>query len=185
MKLTASKREEKTKGENNKIRREGHIPAVLYGVKQENQNIFVDGPQYHAAIRSMKQGGLSTMVFELEVEGKKVKAIVKQVQYHPTTYDVMHLDFLALDDKVEVCLKVPIRIVGKGDCIGVKEGGVLRQIIRAIKVKCLPSDIPEEFFLPVQDIKMMGSKALDKLEFPKGVKPMARLSEVVAIVAKR
>lgn len=185
MKLTAAKRKGKTKGETNKIRREGDIPAILYGNKIENQNVSVNGSEYRAILRSVKQGGLSTTMFELELDGKKLKAIVKHVQYHPTTYEILHLDFLLLDDHKEVNIKVPIRFTGKDACAGVKQGGVLRQVIRNVKVRCLPKKIPVEFFLDVKDIGMMGSKKLSELSLPEGVVPVANMSEVVAIVAKR
>ena len=185
MNLTAKKRAEETKGITKKIRREGNIPAVFYASGETGVSIEIDGPEFQAAMRTIKPGRLSTTVFTLDLEGKKIKAIVKGIQYDLTTYDVIHLDFEVLKDDVPVTVKVPVECVGVADCVGIKLGGSLRQIIRNIKVQCLPKHIPEEFFLDVQDLKMRQSKRLSDIAMPEGVRPIAATDEVVVVIAKR
>lgn len=185
MKLTVTQRDETTKARPNQLRREGQIPAVLYGAKKPNENILVPQADYEAIIRKLKPGQLLTIIFALEMGNEKFSAILKNIQYCPITYKVIHLDFLRLAHDVNVELKVPIRFIKEIDCKGVKQGGVLKQPIRALKVRCLPKDIPEQLFLDVSDIALYETKKLLKIEIPRDVRPLDDLNEVVALVAKR
>ena len=184
MNLTAKKRAGETKGAIKQARRVGTIPAVFYSPGKPGQSIEIDAAQFEAALRNIKQGHLSTTVFSLEVDGKKTKALVKDVQYDRTTYRVIHLDLMELGD-TPVTVSVPIECVGQADCVGIKLGGFLRQVIRKVKVKCLPKDIPTDFKLDIRDLKMKQSKRLSDIAMPKGVKPVTVADEVVAVIAKR
>jgi large subunit ribosomal protein L25 len=181
MQLTVSKREEKPK----KLRRNSKIPAVLYGAGKENEHLVVDRAEYEAHLRKLKEGEVLTTVFELKLENEIVKAVIKDVPYHRTTYKIEHIDFLRLSDDVKVKLRVPIRFTGSSDCVGVKSGGVLKQAIRSVKVICLPKDIPSEVYIDVSDIGLLENKSLAHVKIPENVKPLISLNEVVAIVAKR
>ncbi len=185
MKLNVMKRTAGKKGEVNAMRREGNVPGVLYGAGIEVQVIGLKGSELQAAMRGVKTGTLATTLFELVVDGKTRKAIVKDIQYHPVTYAILHIDFLILDDKTPVQLNVPIQLVGQNDCAGVKLGGMLRQVIRALRVECLPKDIPQEFTLNVGALNIAESLRLSDIAIPKGVKPLARMNEVAAAVGKR
>jgi len=185
MKLTIIKRSASKKGELNQIRREGNIPAVLYCRGKPGENISVNGAELKAIMRKIKSGCLSTTVFNFEWEGKQRRAILKDIQYQPTTYDIWHLDFEELIDDVSVNVKVPIMCVGVVDCVGIKLGGVLRQVIRSLKVNCLPSKIPAEFELDVRDLAIKQTKRLSAVQIPEGVRPLADLNEVAVVIAKR
>ena len=184
MKLTTKKRTGSRKGENNGIRREGDIPAVVYSHGKENVNVTVDGHDFKMAISHIQKGHLSNTVFELDGEAS-CKAVVKDIQYHRTTYNVLHLDLLELRDDLPIIVNVPIEYTGAVDCIGVKAGGVLRSVIRKLKVKCLPKNMPKVFLLEVQDLNLNQGKRLSEIELGQGVKDMADLNEVAVIVAKR
>lgn len=142
MNLTAKKRAEARKSEMKQMRRDGDIPAVFYAPGQTAESILVNGKEFETALREIQQGLLSTTIFTLNIDGKKHKAIVKDIQYHLTTYKVIHLDFEELKEDVPVQVKVPINCIGANDCVGIKLGGFLRQVIRTIKVECLPKQIP-------------------------------------------
>lgn len=185
MNLTAKKRAENRKSEIKKIRREGNIPGVFYAPGQPAQSIVVDGVEFKTAMRSIKQGMLSTSVFNLTVDGKKKKVIVKDIQYAPTTYNVIHLDFEELSDNVPVQVKVPVNCIGMNDCAGIKLGGFLRQVIRTIKVECLPAHIPSYFEVDVKELSIRGAKRLSDIPMPKGVRPVSAGDEVVVVIAKR
>lgn len=185
MKLTATKRESQTKGAVKQIRRAGKIPAVLYSPGTPAEKLEVDANELNAALREIKSGRLSTTVFTLDLGGKKKKVIVKDIQYNLTSYRVIHLDFEELKDDIFVKMKVPIECHGVADCVGIKSGGFLRQVIRYAKVKCLPKDIPVEFGLNVQDLGMRQVMRLSDIKMPKGVEPMMAADEVVVLIAKR
>ncbi|MEI6242138.1 MAG: 50S ribosomal protein L25/general stress protein Ctc [Chlamydiota bacterium] len=185
MELTVFERKGAEKSEITKIRAQGDIPAIIYASGQKNENIFVKGSEFQAALRRVKGGHLPTTIFTLQHGKKVLKTIVKDIQYHSTTYQILHIDFMILQDKVLVDVSVPIECIGAEDSPGVKLGGTLRQVIRWVKVRCLPKHIPSDFQISVSDLGIMNSKKLSDIAIPKEVRPLAVLSEVVVVISKR
>jgi large subunit ribosomal protein L25 len=184
MKLTATKRVSGRKGELKEIRRQGKIPAILYCQGKPNEQLTLETTEFAAVLRQMKQGHLPTTTFVLTLAGKEIKAIIKDIQYQLTTYRVSHIDFEELVPDVPVSVKVPIQCVGLDACVGLKLGGFLRQVIRHVQVECLPKSIPSEFVVDVRDLGLRQSKRLMDIPMPEGVKPLAKLDEVVVVIAK-
>lgn len=186
MKLRLMKRTADRKSEANKLRREGNVPAVIYVKEQASESVAVNGAEFSAALRSIQPGRLATTRFILVDEhGKERLAIVKEIQYDPTSYRVLHLDFEELFNDRKVNVKVPIECVGVVDCIGVKLGGTLRQVVRHILVSCLPKDIPDVFQVDVRNMGQMEAKRLGDIEIPQTVRPIANLKEVAVVIAKK
>lgn len=185
MKLSAKQRSAERKAEVKEIRRAGNIPAVCYSPSKQGESIEIDGAEFHAALRQIKPGMLATTKFELSIDGKVANAIVKDIQYDLTSYRVIHLDFELLDEKTPVEVNVPVRCTGVVDCVGIKLGGFLRQVIRSHKVRCLPKDIPQSFDLDVRELKMRQTKRLSDLVLPAGVTSTSKADEVVVVIAKR
>ncbi|MCI5052559.1 MAG: 50S ribosomal protein L25 [Simkaniaceae bacterium] len=184
MKLGVSQRTLRSKGELNRIRHEGDIPAVLYSKGGKSEDMTVSGSDFGAAIRAIPQGHLPTTVFEIEVGGKKQRAIVKEVQYHKTTYKPLHLDLYLLNDKEEISVNVPLECSGVEVCPGIKLGGFLRRIKRHVRVRCLPKAMPSEFVVDISKVGLKQSKRVSDITFPKGVKPLVSEKEVVVVVGK-
>jgi large subunit ribosomal protein L25 len=186
MKLSAKERSSIKKGETKQIRREGKIPAILYSAGRSNVQLVLDSAEFSAILRNMKPGHLPTTTFTLMIDGKTQKtAVIKDIQYQLTTYQVSHIDFEELVEDVPISVKVPIQCIGVGDCVGIKSGGFLRQVIRYIKVECLPKHIPAEFVVDVKDLGIRQSRRLADIPMPEGVKPLAKMDEVVVVIAKR
>jgi len=185
MKLAVHKRTTGKKGETNKLRREGNIPGILYGQNEDGTPVYVKADEVKAILRNMKPGLLATTVFELALGSKKHKAIVKDVQYHVATYDLVHIDFAEVFEDKPVTLNVPLQLVGVADCAGVKLGGFLRQVIRSLKVSCLPKHIPQEFTVDVRELGIGQAKTLADIAIPSNVRPVAKLTEVAVIVGKK
>jgi large subunit ribosomal protein L25 len=186
MKLSLFTRTSEKKSEVKKIRREGNIPGVLYGAKHEVRNIYIKGDELQAIFRTLKAGLLSTTVFTLQEGHNSIRAIVKDIHYHPTTYAPQHIDFLALEPNTPVNVNVPIVVLGASECPGIKLGGFSRQPVRSLQVKCLPKDIPQQFSLNIQDLQLTQSKRLSDIEIPESVRPMAKnMNEVAIVIAKR
>ncbi|MDF2549871.1 MAG: rplY [Chlamydiales bacterium] len=186
MELHVFTRSGNLKSENNTIRRSGNIPAVIYSKGEIGSVLSVSGKDFGAFMRSVEPGHLPTQIFTLVYEdGTRIRAIVKEIQYEPTSYRVIHLDFEQLHEDVKVKLKVPIVPVNVLECVGIKLGGVLRQVIRHMRVECLPKHIPHEFVLDVQELDMNDSKRLSDVAIPAEVRPLARLTEVAVVITKR
>lgn len=186
MKLKYQQRSHEQKREARRLRREGKIPAVLYSDGKEGGVIAIDSQEFQTGLRQVKKGHLATTIITLvDEKGKERKAIVKDIQYHPTTYNVLHLDFEELHSDVYVNVKVPIECTGVVDCQGIKLGGVLRQVIRALKVRCLPKDIPAAFNVDVTQMAIKDSKKLSDLRIPEGIRALADMNEVAVAIVKR
>lgn len=186
MKLTTQKRTARTKGETNKLRRDGFIPVVLYVRGKEGETLAIKRPEFSSFLRQVKQGHLPTSIFILvDEKGRERRAIIKDIQYDVTSYEVKHLDFEELVEGQKVNIKVPIECIGMADCVGIKLGGVLRQVIRHVRVRCLPKDLPAFFELDVRELALKQSKRLSDLTIPETVRPLMGLNEVVAVIVKR
>lgn len=186
MKLKLLKRSAESKGEVARLRREGNIPAVIYVQGKAGETIAVNNTEFLGHLRQVQQGRLSTTVFSLEADkGKARRAIIKEIQYHPTTYAVLHIDFEELHDNVPVKVKVPIECTGIVDCVGMKLGGMLRQVIRALRVSCLPKDLPSVIEVDIRNMGVNESKRLSELAIPAKVKPLVDLNEVALVIVKR
>jgi large subunit ribosomal protein L25 len=185
MKLAVKQRVGEKKKDIKDIRRDGDVPAIIYFPKGQPEKLIVSGVEFGAVLRGMKPGQLSTTVFTLSDGKKERRAIIKDIQYHPTSYSVLHIDFEELIDDVPVSVKVPVNCIGVADCVGIKLGGFLRPVSRYVKVKCLPKHIPAEFTVNVKDLGIRQSKRLKDIAMPTGVKPLERLEEVLVVIAKR
>ncbi|MBI3236630.1 MAG: 50S ribosomal protein L25 [Chlamydiales bacterium] len=146
---------------------------------------MVDGAEFSAILRGVLPGRLPTTVFTLNDGKKEKKAIIKDIQYHLTTYRVSHIDFEELLENIPVSVKVPVNCVGVAECAGVKLGGFLRQIVRHVKFECLPGQIPAEFLVNVADLGIRQTKRLKDIAMPQGVRPLVAPNEVIVVIAKR
>ena len=185
MKLTVSKRAGEKKSELTQLRYQGEIPGAIYMKGRECEKVALSGDEFSAVIRELPRGHLPTTIFDLKYQGKAVKAIIKDIQYHPTTYKVLHLDFLMLDDASPVAIQVPVTFVGETECVGVKLGGFVRPVKRHIKVRCFPKDIPSDFKLDIRNLSIGESKRIADIDFGHAVRPLAQSKEIVVVIAKR
>jgi len=137
--LEAQPREAGTKNQARRVRRDGKIPAVIYGAGKESLSISVD-PRHVTRILNSETG--HNTIFDLALNGgERTKAMIVDWQYEPIKGHLLHIDLkrIALD-KV---LKVSVPILLKGDAAGVKqEGGIMEQMLREVEIECLPADIP-------------------------------------------
>lgn len=162
------------------------IPAVLYVRGNPSETIAVDESEFQALLRHVQKGRLATTKISLVEEGGRTRqAIIKDIQYHVTTYRVIHLDFEELLDDIKVNINVPIEFTGVVDCAGVKLGGVVRQVIRNLRVQCLPKDIPHHLEIDIRSMGLKEAKRLKDLDLPKNLRPLADLNEVCVVIAKR
>ena len=138
----------KTKGVKS-LRRKGLIPGVLYYAGEKNVNIEIDKSILFHAMQSGQR------IFEIEQEGKSQFTMIKQVQYHPVTDEVIHLDLMRVRRAEKMTITVPLVLIG--DAKGVKEGGLLSQSINQLEINCFPTDVPEQIELNVEDLELNSS----------------------------
>lgn len=174
------------KSEAKHIRRDGGIPIVIYAVGKNSECASLPKESFDAILRNVKPGFLPTTIFILkDQKGKKRRAIIKDIQYKVTSYDVLHLDFQELDDALKVDINVPVECLSQPDCVGVKAGGFLRFIMRHLKVRCLPKDIPSHFEIDVKDLDIRQVRRVSEIAMPAKVLPLAKPQDIVVTVVKR
>jgi len=179
IKLTASRRELAGKGPSRRLRREGQIPAITYGMKRAPLAIAVSPKELKAALSGVH--GRNTVI-ELTVGGgDKFTALVKEYAHHPVTREIVHADFTQIDLAQPVDVQVPFKLFGK--CVGVVAGGVLGQMYRALPVRCLPEKIPAVIELDVTDLELGASKKVSDLKLPEGVAIRLSQDQTIAVVA--
>jgi large subunit ribosomal protein L25 len=146
--LEAQQRDAGTKNDARRVRREGKIPAVIYGAGKQAMPVSVDPRQVSRILHS--ETGHNT-VFDLALDGERTKAMIVDWQYEPIKGSLLHIDLkrIAMDQKLKV--NIPIELMGEP--AGVKQqGGILEQIAREVEVECLPGDIPNQIELNVSEL---------------------------------
>lgn len=161
------------------LRRQNRIPACLYGYGISPINIALDKKETVAILKKARR----TDIFEVAFEDKIFRCIIKEVQKHPVTSDVYHVDFYKFDPDKHINIEVPI--VLKGDAKGVKAGGDLYQPRKKITLNSLPEAIPHEIVLDVSNLDIGDSIHAFDLELPEGVKiASSKNFEIVGVVGK-
>jgi len=134
--ISGSPRENVGKRDAKELRYEGKVPAVLYGGKEQ--------AHFAVLITDLKDAIYTpeTSFLEIDINGTKTKAIIKELQWHPLTDVLLHVDFLQLFDEKEIVMEIPVKLTGTSP--GVKMGGKLVQKLRKLRVKSLPATMPQE-----------------------------------------
>ena len=175
--ISGSLRKNVGKRDAKELRYEGKVPAVLYGGKE----------QYHFAVSATD---LKPVIYtpdvhfiDLDIDGSKFQAIVQDTQFHPLTDQVRHIDFLELSDKKEVSVNVPVKLTGTSP--GVKMGGKLVQKLRKLRVKALPSNLPQHIEVSLESLEVGKSVRVDEIQLEKAKVLNNADDTIVSVVMSR
>ena len=167
--LAAEKREMRPKSRRNQLRREGHIPAVLYGPKSAPTPIAISGAELRARVSaSARQRLMKLKSNSPELNDRHV--IVKEIQRAPVSGNFLHADLYEVDLTRPLRVSVPLRFVGKAH--GVAEGGILGPLVREVEVECLPLEIPEVVEVDVTALDIHDVIHISAVAFAGNVKPI-------------
>ncbi|MFO8061808.1 MAG: 50S ribosomal protein L25 [bacterium] len=161
--LQVDRREKGTRHDLNVLRNKQFIPCVAYGYHEESVSLAVKETDL---IHLFHQMGKENAIINLVINDEKKMTIIKDLQRNPRTYKISHIDFQILHEGEEIKVDVPIRLIGAP--AGVKEGGVLEQMIREVPIKCLPVNIPQHLEVDVTDLELGESIHISDLEFTEG-----------------
>lgn len=167
------------------VRREGNIPAIFYGQGEDPMPLVVQPDELKQALSN--NAGMNT-VLELEIDGSEPPAkkfsMLGEVQKDPLKNRVIHLDFLAIDMKKDVKVKVPVNTQGRSE--GERKGGKLEKLMRTIDLECLPGNIPDSIEIDVSSLNMGDFVDIASLTLGEGVKTLRDGSEkVVHVIVER
>lgn len=167
------------------LRRSGQIPAVVYGRKTPPQNLEVNARQLENLIHhSASENLLVDLVVQDDARPKRL-ALVQEIQHHPLTGKMLHVDFHEVAEDEKVTIQVPVETVGEAE--GVKnEGGVLERVLFKIRVRGLPKDLPEQIVVDVSSLKVGQTIHLGKIPAPPNTEILGdKQIPVIAVAAPR
>ncbi len=166
--LKAIKRDGSSSGSTNKLRSNGLIPAILYGGKDPNQKISIEKKAVKDVINS---DNFLSKVLELDIEGKKEKVIPREVAYHVVSDEPIHIDFMRIITGKKIILDIPVVFINHPDSPGLKRGGVLNIVRRAVELKCPAENIPTDIIIDLAGTDIGTSIKISSVKLPDKVSP--------------
>ncbi|MEO5842354.1 MAG: 50S ribosomal protein L25 [Acidimicrobiales bacterium] len=159
-----------------RIRREGNVPATLYGLGKDAETIAVAWRELRRVLTT--DAGVNAFI-HLEVDGQRQATLVKEIQRHPVRRDVIHVDFLRVDPKKTLDVEVTIELVGEAEGV-TRAGGIVQQLLHSLIVSTRPDNIPNSLELDVSEMTLDGDLRVRDLVLPAGVTTETDPDEVVA-----
>jgi len=163
--LAAETRDRAGKGASRALRREGRVPAVVYGGKEETLSIHVEE---RVLARMLGTGHFTNSVVMLDVGGKKVRTLPKDVHFHPVSDRPLHVDFFRLAKDSTVDVSVPVRFINEEDSPGLKRGGVLNIVRHELELVCDANKIPDDIRIDVTGLDIGDSIHISYVTLPAG-----------------
>lgn len=180
--LDVQLREGTGKGATRALRREGRVPAVLYGGKDLPAHFSLDPIQLD---KELHKTGFMSKVFELALQGKKEKALARAVQFHPVTDRPLHVDFYRITKGAKITVSVPLQFVNELASPGIKRGGVLNIVNHSLEVVADVDHIPSHIEIDLTGLEIHDTIHLSHLKLPENVAPAhpERDNDIANIVA--
>jgi large subunit ribosomal protein L25 len=163
--LSAKTRERAGKGASRMLRREGRVPAVVYGNNEDPLTIHVEEK---ALVKMLSTGHFMNSVVMIDAGGPPSRTLPKDVQFHPVTDRPLHVDFLRISEHSKVHVSVPIRFVDEEGSKGLKRGGVLNSVRHELELVCDAAEIPEEIRISLAGLDIGDSIHISHVTLPDG-----------------
>ena len=166
------------KGAARALRRKGLVPGIVYG---HNFGPIPVQVELEEIKRLLHYESIESMLIRMRLNGREETVMIKEIQRHPVTYDILHVDFHRVSLTEEVTTRVPVELVGES--VGVKEGGILEFPLRELEIRCLPTEIPEHITVDVSQMKIGDSIRVGDLELKEGVTVLDDPDTVIVLIA--
>ena len=177
--LKAEVRERAGKGVARAIRREEKVPGVIYGDGKEVVTITL--PWKETTLEYLK-GHMFTSLCDLDVGGKTSLVLARDVQVHPVNDRVTHIDFLRVNPKTKIAVRVPVHFINHENCPGIKEKGVLNVVAHDVELMCSAMDIPESIEVDLAPYGMDDAIKLSQIKLPAGASPKHRADTTLGVI---
>ena len=179
--IEATNRTTKTKGDINKIRADGMVPGVIYGGTEENKKISISKKQIKILLE--KENFLSNII-KIKLEGKDLEVLPRDISYHTTSDEPIHIDFLRIVKGAKIILEIPVKFINSEKSTGIKRGGVLNIVRRKVELKCPTENIPNELIVDLNGLDIGASIKISFINLPENVTPTIQGRDfVIATVA--
>jgi len=166
--LSAETRERAGKGASRAHRREGRVPAVIYGNKQPPLSIHLEEK---ALVKAMSTGHFMNSVVMIDGVGQAIRTLPKDVQFHPVNDRPLHVDLLRIGEHARVAVNVPVRFEGEEDSPGLKRGGVLNIVRHELELLCDAAEIPSEVVIALGGLDVGDTVHISNITLPQGAEP--------------
>jgi len=177
--LSAETRDRAGKGASRAMRREGRVPAVIYGNKQEPTAIHLEEK---LLMKMLNTGHFFNSVVMLDVVGQKVRTLPKDVQFHPVTDRPLHADFLRIGEHSKVTVNVPVHFIDEALSPGIKRGGVLNIVVHDLGLSVDAAEIPEEITVSLKGLEVGENIHLSQIALPKGATAVDHTDITIATI---
>jgi large subunit ribosomal protein L25 len=167
--ITAEKRERAGKGVARALRREGLVPAVIYGDNKDPEGVSLSRKDF---TKLYNTGRLMSTLLDIEIDGKKSRVITRDLQLHPVRDDIMHADFLRLGKGSKIAVEVQVVFLNEETSPGLKAGGVLNVVRYTVELNCPANSIPESIELDLGELEVGDSMHISNVTLPDGVEPV-------------
>src|SRR3954453_4749681 len=167
--LPAEARDRAGKGASRALRRDGRVPAVVYGEKKDPVSIHVEEKLLS---KMLSTGHFMNSVVMIDVAGKAHRTLPKAIDFHPVTSRPVHVDFLRISEHTKVNVAVPMRFDNEEASPGLKRGGVLNVVVHELEIVCDAAHIPNEIHVPLDGLEIGDSVHISQVKLPDGVTPV-------------
>ena len=179
--LNAEFRETQGKGASRRLRREGKVPAILYGGHSEARALTLS---HQKLVIMLENERFYSTILSLKVGDQTQNAILKDVQRHPYKNAIVHIDFQRVEDNQMIRMSIPLHFVGAAISPGVKtQGGIVSHLRNEVEVSCLPKDLPEFIEVDMSTLALNESIHMSQLKIPEGVELTALAKEDAAVAS--
>ncbi|TWB15079.1 LSU ribosomal protein L25P [Nitrospirillum amazonense] len=178
--LAAEARNGAGKGTARQTRRDGRIPAVIYGNKEKPVTISLEAVHF---TRVLHKPGFFTHLYDVTVDGVTTRTLPRDVQFDPVTDRPLHVDFLRVSDTTEIVVKVPVEFVGHDASPGLKRGAVLNIVRHEVELHVRANNIPEHLTVNLDGVDVGASIHISSVKLPEGARPVIDRDFTIATVA--
>lgn len=165
--LIAEMRDDQGKGASRRLRRQGMVPAVIYGAGRDPRNLMFD---HNKVLRQLEDPSFYSSILNIKVGEKSRAAIVKDIQRHPSKKQIIHIDLQRIVEDEQIKMQIPIHYLGEEDAVGVKiGGGTVTKIMTELEISCLPKDLPEFLEVDISELELDQMLNVSDISLPEGV----------------
>ena len=165
--LIAEMRDDQGKGASRRLRRQGMVPAVIYGAGRDPRNLMFD---HNKVLRQLDDPSFYSSILNIKVGEKSRAAIVKDIQRHPSKKQIIHIDLQRIVEDEQIKMQIPIHYLGEEDAVGVKiGGGTVTKVMTELEISCLPKDLPEFLEVDISELELDQMLNVSDISLPEGV----------------
>lgn len=179
--LVGEEKKESGTGNSRALRREGKLPAIIYGFDESHMISLV----YKDFLKEYHKGNLLSKLVNIELGKKSLKVIPRDVQIDPVSDDPIHVDFQLVKDNISIKVDVRVKVINQDKSPGIKKGGILNVVKKYISLNCIPKNIPGYLEIDIAGFEIGKNIHINDIELPNGVIPVDKTNFTILTIAGR